>query len=87
MALTQSADYFTGLRDDITMLALDVARSRFIDVERLDDDRNFPDEADLRNAQRGGDPTQPAIAGMTIGGWLLVGTAVVVGVILLKKVL
>lgn len=45
---TQSTSVWNGLPASLTQLALDYARARYVDVERYDDDRNIPDEADLR---------------------------------------
>ena len=87
MASTQSADYWTGVRDNLTALALDFSRAKLIDVERPSDDRNIPDQADLRAPGRGNDPTRPAVAGLTAGGWALVAVTVIAGVVVLKKFL
>jgi hypothetical protein len=50
---TNSSNYWTGLASDLTTLAVDYGRSRLIDVETRDDDRNIPDQADLRYGYRG----------------------------------
>lgn len=77
---TQASDFWVGLRDQITGLALDVARTRLVDTERQGDDRYLPDSVDLAN-------NRPALGGMSVGSVLLVVGAVVVGGLLLKRVL
>lgn len=74
---TQSADYFTGVRDSLTGLGLDFLRSKLIDVEKVSDTRNVNDTVDVREGS----------SGFSIGGVLLVAAAVVGGVLLLKRVL
>ncbi len=44
---TQSASFFTGLRDDLTSLALDVVRSRHVDRVTLDDEKPLVDRAEF----------------------------------------
>lgn len=87
MSMTQSADFFTGLRDNIVDLGLDIVRAKHIDVERIGDDRNMPDQADLAAGEFAGDAFRPAVAGMTVANWALLGAAVVVGIVVLKKFL
>jgi len=41
--------------DDIRGLLIDTARFKLIDQERIEDDRNLPDQTDLRNGF-GGNP-------------------------------
>ena len=86
MSRTNSSDFWSGLRDDVAELGLDVVRHRFIDVETAKDDRNLPDNAALRAGSNGGE-YQPAVAGMPITGWLIVGGIIVVGVVVLKRLL
>lgn len=78
---TSSADYFTGLRDSLTGLGVDYARSRLIDVERMDDDRNAPDRIDAADWRTVGGS---GVSMLTVG---MIAVAVVVGVVLLKRVL
>lgn len=75
---TGSSEYFTGLRDALTGLTLDVARSRLIDVEHVNDTKDVPDYMDSK---------RPLGVGMSVGGLVLIGACVLVGVILLKRVL
>lgn len=75
---TASSDYFTGLRDALTGLTLDVARSKLIDVETMNDTRDVPDYMDAKARQA---------AGVSVGGLVLIGAALLVGVIVLKRVL
>jgi hypothetical protein len=78
---TSSADNFlVGLRDSLTGLAVDYARSRLIDVERADDDRNIPDRVDLQQGVGAG-------SGMSVVTVVAIVAAVVVGGLLLKRVL
>lgn len=58
----------------VGQLGVDVARAKLIDVERVSDDNNIPDQAELRY----GALSRPGVAGMTLGGTLLV-VGVVVG--------
>jgi hypothetical protein len=80
---TSATDYFTGLRDSLTGLALDIGRAKLIDVERSDDDRYIYDGIDLSANQQG---TTQAM-GLSIGTMLLIGVVLVVGVVLAKRVL
>lgn len=79
-ASTASSDFWVGLRDQVTGLALDIARTRLVDTERRGDDRYLPDSVDLANAR-------PNVGGMSVGSVLLIVGAVVVGGLLLKRVL
>jgi hypothetical protein len=81
MARTASAEYFTGLRDTLTGLGADFLRARFIDLERADDDRNLPDRIDAADGQTVNK------GGVSWGLVLGVGAALIVGVIVAKKVL
>ena len=45
---TASSSYWNGLVGSLTNLGLDYARARYVDVETRADDRNIPDESDLR---------------------------------------
>lgn len=85
--LTGSSDYFTGVRDSLTSLALDFGRAKLIDVERASDDRNIPDEADLRAGQTGRESAGAAPGGIPVIGWVLLGFAVVAGALLIKRAL
>jgi hypothetical protein len=89
MASTSGSDFWTGLRDTVTGLAVDYARARYVDVERADDDRNIPDQADLRLWGSGGDGRGLVTApgGIPIAGWLLIAGAAVLGAVLLKRAL
>jgi hypothetical protein len=83
MASTSSSDFWHNLRDGVVGLSLDIARAKFIDVETVDDDRNIPDQADLRY----GAGVASAAAGVagSILPLMLVGVAIVGAVLLLKK--
>ncbi len=69
----QTAGNWRDFLGAIGQLGLDVARNKLIDVERVSDDDNIPDQADLRSGLGA-----PAFAGLTIGGALLL-VGVVVG--------
>ena len=88
MASTSGENYWANFRDQLTGLAMDWGRSRLIDVETANDDRNMPDQADLRYGWFGGDGsgTVAAPGGIPIVGWLLLGGAVIAGAFLLKRV-
>lgn len=45
---TASSSYWNGLLGSVTDLGIDYARARYVDVETRSDDRNIPDDADLR---------------------------------------
>lgn len=75
---TGSADYFTGLRNSLTGLGIDALRAKLIDVEQVKDTRNVPDSIDVREGQAGG---------FNVASLLLIGGAVILGVVLLKRVL
>lgn len=85
MSQTQSSSYFSGLRDDLTALAIDIVRARNIDSERLDDDQNIPDQADFRAGFNGNEPFTAAPGGVPLATWLLIGVAGVVGIVVFKK--
>lgn len=90
MASTSGTDFWTGLRDQVTGLAVDYARARYVDVERPDDDRNIPDQAEWRLwGSSGGDGrgTESAPGGVPLVGWLFLGAAALVGAYLLKRAL
>lgn len=89
MASTSSTDFWTGLRDNITGLAIDYARARYVDVEQPGDDRNIPDQADLRYWGFGDDGSGVVRApgGVPIAGWLLIAGAAIAGAFLLKRAL
>lgn len=76
---TQSADYFTGVRDSLTGLGLDYLRAKFIDVERPSDTRNVNDYVDVREGNAG--------TGGTVVTMLVVAALVVGGVLVLRRVL
>jgi hypothetical protein len=61
---------------------LDVARSRLIDVETKDSDRNIRDNVDARLGDSGA-----GTGGLSLVGVALVAVAVIVGVVLVKRVL
>lgn len=75
---TGSSDYFTGVKNALTDLALDWGRSKLIDVEQPGDSQQQQDAMDAKARQS---------AGMSIGSMVLIGAAVLVGVIVLKRVL
>jgi hypothetical protein len=89
MASTTSTDFWSGLRDHITGLAIDYARARYVDVERPGDDRNIPDQADLRYWGKADDGSGlvSAPGGVPLVGWLLIAGAAVLGAVLLKRAL
>lgn len=76
-----SSDYWTGLRDNLTGLALDAARVKLVDVERASDDKNIPDNVDLASSKR------VAANGVSVVTVVAIAAAALVGVLLLKRVL
>lgn len=82
MAATATNDYWAGVKRDLTGLALDVARSRLIDVETRDSDKNVRDNVDARLGDTGA-----GTGGMSVVSIALIAVAVIVGVVLVKKVL
>ena len=82
-ATTQSASTFQDFLRSVSQLGLDVARHKLLDVERVSDDANIPDQADLQ----GGFLGQPAVGGLTLGATLLVvGVVVAAGFLLARLV-
>jgi hypothetical protein len=67
-----TAGTWQQLLAQVGQLGVDVARHRLIDVERVSDDNNVPDQADLRYGL-----ATPGVGGMTLGGTLLVVGVVV----------
>ena len=90
MASTSSPNFWQNLRDNVTGLAIDYARAKYLDVERPDDDRNVPDRADLKYdglfyaTKDGTRVVTPAGSALQ---WGLVAVAVLGGFLLLRKVL
>lgn len=82
---TQSSDYWSGVRDSFTATFFDALRSRVVDVEGGADDRNIPDNVDVRTGQAGGAAYAPAPAGIPVAGWVLLGVAVVAGAMMFGK--
>jgi hypothetical protein len=83
-----------NLFGEVKDLAIDYTRAKYINAETARDDRNVPDQADLRNgygyaaaSDATGGIFQAAPGGVTMQQWLLIGAAAVVGVIVLKRVL
>lgn len=91
MAMTGSTDYWSGLQNSLTDIALDWLRYKQLDLERPGDDRNLPDQADLRygynTAGQAYGPFVPAPLGITWMQWGVIAAATVGGVVLLKRVL
>ena len=89
MASTSSPNFWANLRDEVTGLAVDYARARYIDVETAQDDRNIPDRADLRYDglfYSTGDGTKLAPGGLTPIGWAALGVALLGAVWLVRRV-
>ena len=80
MATTATSDYWNGLRTSLTGLGIDVARSRLVDVETKDSDKNIRDATDVKLGEG-----IPRIAGMSLLGWAAIAGVIVVGVVLLKR--
>ena len=83
-----------NLFGEVKDLAIDYTRAKYINAETQNDDRNIPDQADLRagyGQRAASDATggiyQPAAAGITVQQWLMIGAAALVGVVVLKRVL
>lgn len=90
MASTSSPTFWANLRDNVTGLAIDYARAKYLDVERPDDDRNMPDRADLKYDglfYTTRDGTQVATPAGTVLKWGAILAAVIGGAWLLRKVL
>lgn len=78
-AATNSWSAFLG---DLQRLTLDVARARLLDVERVTDDSNVPDQADLRyDASRG----SAAAGGLSLGAWVILGALGLAGVLFVTR--
>ena len=84
MSRTSSSDYFSGLRDSLTSLVIDVVRARSIDVETVNDDRPMRDNVDVLTGQPG-DPYAISPGGLTVPAWLLIGAAVIGGAFFIAK--
>jgi hypothetical protein len=82
MAATQSADYWNGVKGQFTDLLFDYGRSRLIDIEGANDDRNLTDRVDARE----GSLTVPG-TGVSVITLAVVAVLVVVAVVVAKKVL
>lgn len=89
MAQTQTANYFSGLRDQLTGVGLDILRARYIDAQTPQDEKNVPDEADFRYnvGSVTGNPLERAPGGVPLSTWAVIGLGLVAGVIVLKKFL
>lgn len=85
MASTSSSDYWTGLLDNVTGLGLDYARTKLIDVQNYADESNLPDRADLWYYGSNSAKQRQAASGMSMGKWLLIGGAAVLGLVLLRR--
>lgn len=88
MAATSSSDFWSNLRETVTGLAVDYARARYVDVEQQGDDRNIPDNADLRYwgfGDKNGTGLVTAPGGLPLAGWAMIAAAIVGGVYLLRK--
>lgn len=79
---TGSSDYFSGVGQRLTDLALDFARVKLIDVESSSDDRNIRDRVDARTGTQ-------AVPQTAVPWGLIVASAAVVllGVFVAKRVL
>lgn len=82
------------VKNDGKDLALDYARSKWIDVETTDSDMNMPDEADLRAGYAGssvadstGGGPRSLMGGVSAQQLMIVGGLGLVAVVVLKKVL
>lgn len=74
----KSAGYMGKVGD----LLLDVARSKYIDVERGDEDRNIPDYTETANA--GNAPAAATGGGLSVKTMALIGAGVL-GLLLVAK--
>lgn len=82
MAATATNDYWAGVRRDLTGLVIDTARARLIDVETKDSDKTVRDNVEARLGDSGA-----GTGGMSVVSIALVAVAVIVGVVLVKRVL
>lgn len=64
----------------VRQLGLDFARFKLIDSERLADDNNVPDQADLRYST-----LSQTAGGLTIGAWLMVAVVALGTVLVIRQ--
>lgn len=81
-APANSATSWQSFLGTVQALGVEYFRQKYMDVEQPADDRNIPDQADLRYA--------PAASSTAAGGapawlWLIVGAAGVGALLLLRK--
>lgn len=82
----------SGLFGDVKELAIDYTRAKYINAETVNDDRNVPDEADLRAGvaqQAASDATggtfASSVAGVPVAKVLIVAGAGIATLVILKK--
>lgn len=83
-APANSATRWQSILDTVQVLGLDYLRRRYSDVETPADDRNIPDQADLRYGT-GSAMTEPAAGGWPAWAWLAIGAAGVAVLFALRK--
>lgn len=76
-----NVDPWRDFLGDVRNLGLDYLRFKYMDVEQPSDDRNIPDQADLRYGPLSERPT----GGLTIGAWLVIGLVAVVAVLIVSR--
>jgi uncharacterized protein involved in tellurium resistance len=80
---TESTNVWSGLVSNLSNLATDYARARYIDVESSDDDRNVQDGNSIRDKSK----STSQIAGAVVPTWVIGGAVLlVVGAIVYKFV-
>lgn len=80
---TSSSSYWNGLGSSLTQLGLDWARAKFVDVETRTDDRNIPDDADLRYSGAGDERGIKVSTVVTVVA--VIAAVTVVAVVALKR--
>lgn len=88
MASTGSSNTWTGVLQGALATGLDYASAKLLDVQSTADESNLPDRADLYYGYGTSSVKQKAtsgLGGMSAGMWALIGVAVVVGLVVLKK--
>lgn len=64
----------------VRQLGIDYARFKLIDSERLADDNNVPDQADLRYS-----PLTQTAGGLTVGAWLMLAVVGLGAVLVIRQ--
>ncbi len=82
-APANSATSWQSFLGTVQALGVEYFRQKYMDVEQPGDDRNIPDQADLRYAPRNG--AGAAAGGAPVWVWVAIGVAAVGALLLLRK--